>query len=108
MPVVNIEFDGDKVSSAEMRLLCDGAHEVVSKVTEIEDVPVYAHNADFKTEIAPVEIFIRLSAHKITDANVLMANLKTAFVSWKKENNFSHPINMNLIPMNWNIEIDIQ
>lgn len=107
MPVINIEFDNDKVSAEDMQLLCNGAHEVVSKVTDIEDVPVYAHAADFKAEIAPIEIFIRLSAHKIKDADAITADLKQAFVSWKHDNNFSHPINMTLIPMNWKIEINI-
>lgn len=108
MPVITIEFDGDRVSAEDMQLLCDGAHEVVSKVTEIKDVPVYAHNADFKAAIAPIEIFIRLSAHKVKDVDALTADLKQAFVTWKAENNFSHPINMSFIPMNWKIEIDIQ
>lgn len=107
MPVVDIEFDGDKVSAEEIQLLCNGAHEVVSKITEIEDVPVYAQSAVFKAEIAPIEIFIRLSAHKIKDVDALTADLKAGFVSWKHENNFKYPINMTLIPMNWKIEIDI-
>ncbi len=107
MPVINIEFDADKVSEEDMQLLCDGAHEVVSKVTEIEDVPVYAHSAEFKTAIAPIEVFIRLSAHKVKDVEALTADLKQAFITWKNGNNFNHPINMTFIPMNWKIEIDI-
>lgn len=107
MPVINIEYDGDKVSSEDMQRLCDGAHEIVSKVTEIEDVPVYAHNADFKAAVAPIEIFIRLSAHKVKDVDALTVALKQAFIAWKNENDFNHPINMTLIPMDWKIEIDI-
>ena len=107
MPVINIEFDSDKVSAEEMQKLCDGAHEVVSEVTQIEDVPVYAHSAEFKAEIAPIEIFIRLSAHKVKDVDALTADLKQAFSTWKSENNFNHPINMTFIPMNWKIEIGI-
>jgi hypothetical protein len=90
-----------------MQLLCDGAHQVVSTVTQIEDVPVYAHSANYKAKIAPIEIFIRLSAHKVKDVDTLTSDLKQAFVTWKEVTTFSHPINMTLIPMHWKIEIAI-
>ncbi len=107
MPVVNIEFDGDVVTKEEMQKLADAAHSVISKVTGIDDVPVYAHNADVKAKVAPIEIFIRLSDHKVKDVDALTQELKQALSTWKKEQNFTHPINMTFIPMNWKIEIDI-
>lgn len=107
MPIVTIEFDKDIVSEADIQKLVEASHEVVSIVTDIKDVPVYAHSAVFKAEIAPIEIFIQLSEHKISDANELTAKLKAAFADWKQGQGFNYPINMTLIPMQWNIEIEI-
>lgn len=107
MPVVTIEFDKSIVSEQDMRKLVTASHELVSKVTNIEDVPVYAHSAEYTAAIAPVEIFIRLSAHKVEDAQELTAKLRAAYTDWKATQNFSHPINMTFIPMQWNIEIGI-
>ncbi len=107
MPVVTIEYDGDVVSAEDMQKLADASHKLISKVTGIEDVPVYAHNAEVKAKIAPIEIFIRLSAHKVHDTDALTQQLKQALSAWKHEQNYPHPINMSFIPMNWNIEIDI-
>jgi len=107
MPVVNIEFDSDAVSNENIQKLADATHEIVSKVTDIEDVPVYAHNAEAKSHVAPIEIFIRLSTHKVEDVDALTAALKHAFSTWKQEQGYPHPINMTFIPMDWKIEIDI-
>ena len=107
MPVVNIEYDSSAVSAEDMQKLADATHEIVSRVTNIEDVPVYAHDANVKSHVAPVEIFIRLSAQKVEDADVLTTQLKQAFSDWKREQAYPHPINMTFIPMDWKIEIGI-
>lgn len=107
MPVINIEYDNSKVSESEAQLLAEGAHKVVSTVTQIEDVPVYANSSQIKVAVSPIEIFIRLSDHKIEDADDLMSDLKHAFSEWKTEQNFQHPLNISLIPMGWKIEFDI-
>lgn len=107
MPVVQIEFDDNKVEQKAILDLSKAAHEIVSSVTGIEDVPVYTNSSQIKIEVSPIEIFVQLSAHKITDPDKLIADLKAAFSRWKQENNFPHPINLTLIPMNWKIEIGI-
>lgn len=107
MPVVKIEFDKAKVSEGDIKVLARTSHEIVSSVTGIKDVPVYARSADFTAEIAPIEIFIELSAHKITNPAELKAQLRSAYEEWKKTSEFIIPINMTLIPMTWNIEIGI-
>ena len=107
MPVVNIEYDGNKVSLAEIRLLVDGAHQVIASVTGTDDVPVYAHDAEIKAKTAPIEIFIRYSDHKVKDVDGLTQELRRAFSAWKSAQGFPHPINMTFIPINWKIEMDI-
>lgn len=107
MPVVRVDFDQDKVSIEEIKQLVKGLHDVVSSTTDIEDVPVYANSAQVSYAIAPVEVFIELSDHKVKDAAVLTAMLKSNIVTWTRENSFKHLINMTFIPMKWNIEIEI-
>jgi hypothetical protein len=107
MPVVSIEFDKKVVSSEDMQKLADASHEIISRVTDIEDVPVYANSAAVTAKIAPIEIFVRLSAQKIEDIDKLTADLKQAFSAWKQEHSFAHSINLSVIPMIWKIEINI-
>ena len=90
MPIINIEFDGQKVKEEEIKTLSDAVHRIVSKITGIEDVPVYANDSQVKVAVAPIEIFIRLSDHKITDAEKLISDIKSKLSEWKTESNFSH------------------
>lgn len=108
MPVVRVDFDQEKVSVDEVKQLVKGLHEVVSGTTNIEDVPVYANASQFSYAIAPIEVFIELSEHKVKDAGELTQILKQNLAVWMQNNEFQHPINMTFIPMKWNIEIEIK
>jgi hypothetical protein len=107
MPIIRIDFDGGKLTKEEILSLSKSIKEIVSKATHIEDVFVYANNSWVKINIAPVEIFIEMSAEKIGNVDELVKTIKLSLHEWKKEENFPHPINLTLIPMNWKIEIDI-
>jgi hypothetical protein len=107
MPVVHIEYDRNIVSDDDMQILSKGIHEVASKVTGIEDVPVYANSSHITYAISPIEVFIRLSDHKIKDLDALTNQLKAALSEWRTEQNYPHKINMSLIAMSWKIEIGI-
>lgn len=107
MPVIHLEYDDSKLSDAEVLALSEGVRDIVSEVTAIEDVFVYANSARVKVQIAPIEIFVELSANKITDLDELMLEIKTRIQRWKTENNFLLPINLTLTPMQWKIEVDI-
>jgi hypothetical protein len=107
MPVIRIDFDGKKVSHREVELLCEAVQRIVAETTHIEDTFVYANSPQISYKIAPIEIFIQLSDHKITDLDALVATLKARMTEWKQQSNFSWPINFSFIPMNWKIEIGI-
>lgn len=107
MPVIRIDYDGSKVNDGEAKDLSNATQEVVSRITGIEDVFVYANSSHIRVKIAPVEIFIQMSESKIKDLDDLTNKIKSELSSWKIENNFKHKINMSVIPMNWKIEIDI-
>lgn len=80
---------------------------IVSETTDIEDVFVYANSSKITYKIAPIEIWVRMSAWKIKNLDELTESVKTKLSLWKKETSFNHPINLTLIPMNWKVEIDI-
>lgn len=107
MPVINIEYDDSKVKKTDILALSKAIQKIVSEVTKIEDVPVYAHNAEVKVKVRPIEIFVRMSEHKISNQDKLMSEIKSKLSAWKKKRAFSHHINLSLIPMKWKIEIGI-
>ena len=107
MPVINIEYDDVKLSEDEVKSLSEATQRVVSEVTGIEDVFVYANTAKVKVKIAPIEIFVQMSGHKIENLDDLTSKIKDKLASWKIESGFKTPINLTVIPMNWKIEIGI-
>ena len=107
MPLVKIEFDNERVNAETIKILSQAVRDIVSEVTGIDDVFVYANTSQIKIQVAPIEIFIEMSAHKIADASSLITKIKNKISEWKQANNFSHPINLTLIPMEWKIEIGI-
>lgn len=107
MPMIRIQYDNTKVKKEDMVLLSSAMQKIVSETTKIEDVFVYANSADINIKVAPIEIFVEMSAHKIKDENELINLIKTKLSDWKKQANFSYPINLSLIPMHWKIEIGI-
>lgn len=107
MPIIRIDFDSQKIADIDAKNLSEAVQRIVSEETEIKDVFVYANSPKISYKIAPVEIFIEMSAQKITDADELIQKIKGRISDWKKENNFQQPINLTLIPMHWKIEVDI-
>lgn len=107
MPMIHIEFDDRKVSTEEVQSLSKGIQKIVSEATHIEDVFVYANSAQIKIKIAPIEIFVRMTDHKITDEDELVKEIKVKLQEWKKVTNFQHSINFTLVPMHWKVEVGI-
>ncbi|MCH8519882.1 MAG: hypothetical protein LAT82_03960 [Nanoarchaeota archaeon] len=107
MPQINIEYDDSKLTQEEIITLSQEIQKIVSQATGIKDVFVYSNTAQIKVQIAPIEIFVRMSAHIMNGNNSLMEDIKLEITNWKKEAEFSHSINLTLIPMNWQIEIGL-
>lgn len=105
MPLIKIEYDDTILEKKAINDLSLAIQQIVVQVTKIQDVFVYANTSQIKIQVAPIEIFIEMSAHKITDIDVLMSNIKDRLSIWKQENQFETPINLSIIPMNRKIEI---
>ena len=107
MPMINIEYDDAKVTDVEITNLAEAAQKIVSEATRIEDVFVYANSAHIKLKIAPIEIFIRMSASKISDRERLFNEIKKRLSEWKSNSGFPQHLNLTLIPMDWKFETGI-
>ena len=107
MPLIRIDYDDDKVTKEDIERLSVAIQKIIIKETDIKEVFVYANTAQIKIGIDPIEIFIEMSAHIAEGKPDLMKSTKEALKDWKKENNFSFPINMTIIPMDWQLEIGI-
>ena len=107
MPVIRIDYDDEKVERKEVTALSKEIQKIVSTTTGIKDVFVYANSSQIKVKIAPIEIFIQMSAYKIKNEDSLVKEIKTKLSNWKKKSSFQHLINLTFIPMNWKIEIGI-
>lgn len=107
MPVIRIDYDNEKVSDKDVLDLSNAIQKIVSGATKIEDVFVYANSPHIKVKVAPIEIFIQMSAHKVKDTDGLVKEIKFRLSDWKKETGFKNLINLTFIPMQWKIEIGI-
>ena len=107
MPLINLEYDDSSVTDGEAQKLSNAVRDIVSEATGIADVFVYANTAKIKVQIAPIEIFVRMSAKINKEKEGLMEEVKAKLTEWKKNNEFSHPVNLTIIPMDWQIEIGI-
>lgn len=107
MPIIRIDYDNELVDSSEIARLSQAVRDIVSEVTNIEDVFVYANSSEIKIKVAPIEVFIEFSASKVKDLDELMEEVKSRIQKWKGENDFKTLINLTIIPMPWKIEIGI-
>ena len=105
--MIVVKFDDSKVVDEEIVTLSKALKDIVVKATGISEVFVYADSPRIKIDVAPIEVFVEMSAHKINDVSVLFENVKNQLSSWKKENNFTHPVTMTITPMNWKFEVGI-
>jgi hypothetical protein len=107
MPLIRIEFDNATVADEDARAVSVAVRDIVSRETSIEDAFVYANSSHIKIQVAPIEIFVEMSAHKIKDIDALVLRIKESLCGWKKTIGFPHRINFTLIPMTWKVETGI-
>jgi len=89
MPLINLEYDDKNVSEMDAEAVSSAVREIVSEATGIADVFVYANTAKIKVQVAPIEIFVQMSANKITDADKLITEIKSRLSDWKKSSKFT-------------------
>jgi len=106
MPVIRVEYDDAVVSEDDARAVCAAAQKTVA-ATGFKEVFVYGNSSHIKINIAPIEIWIEASDHKIQNAEALAKEIRSGMSKWKADTGFPHLINLTLIPMQWKLELDI-
>ncbi len=107
MPIIKIDYDDCVIQEDTIKLLSKAVQKIVIDHTNINEVMVYANTAQIKIDVDPIEIFIEMSA-KINDAHPNLTHaIKADIIKWKSDNNFTTPINLTIIPMQWHMEIGI-
>jgi len=107
MPMINIKYDDSKIEDNKIVILSNAIKKIVHDATQIKEIYVYADSPRIKIDVAPIEIFIEMSASKIIDKEKLFQEIKNRLSDWKKINNFDHPITITLTPMDWRFEVGI-
>jgi hypothetical protein len=107
MPMINIKYDDAKITDDKIILLSHALKNIVSDSTSIKEVFVYADSPKIKINVAPIEVFIEMSAHKIENRETLFQDIKNNVIDWKKVNNFEYPITITLTPVDWKFEVGI-
>ncbi len=107
MPVIDIKYDDKIVQDKDIELLCSSIQQIISSITGIEDVPVYAQSYKIKAKTSPIEIFVQISASKVANLDTLLSQIKQKLTVWKGNCSYSHLINLTVIPMDWKFEIGI-
>ena len=107
MPMITIKFDDQKVKDDEVVALSKATIKIVQEATKIPEVFVYADSPKIRIGVAPIEVFVEMSASKVTNREELFQAIKIPLSQWKNLNNFKHPITITLTPVDWKLEVDI-
>jgi hypothetical protein len=109
MPIIRIEYDPDKVTAEQATRLATDVVEFTKEVTGIPEVYAWANASQIRIGIDPVDIIIELSATKVPDgdAGKLSKPIAAKIKQWKTDHDFSQPINLTIVPVNWQLEIGI-
>lgn len=105
--MITIKYDDTNLQDAEVVTLAEAMKEIVIDATGIPEVFVYADSPRIKINVAPIEIFIEMSASKISDREILFQEIKNRTLEWKNKKDFSYPVSITLIPMDWKFETGI-
>ena len=101
MPLIQVLYDDTKITTAKMEKFCRAVKEVVADVTGINEVFVWGNSATIKIDVDPIEVIIEMSDHKVSDLEKLTSDISERVSAWKKENNFTTPATITVIPMHW-------
>lgn len=104
MPMIKVKFDDVVVSDEKIVELSKALQKIVREATEIPEVFVYADSPKIKIDVAPIEVFIEMSASKVQDKEELFKIIHSSLVTWKNEQNFNFPITITLIPVDWKFD----
>ena len=105
--MINVKFDDSKINDQKITELSHALIKIVQDATGIPEVFVYADSPRIKIDVAPIEVFIEMSAHKVQDKEILFEKIRNGISAWKKESGFDYPVTVTLTPVDWKFEVGI-
>ena len=105
--MITIHYDDTVIARDEVRTLSEAIHQIVREVMAVNDVFVYAYTAQVLVGADPIEVFIQVNASKVSDVPRVIDLVTARLTAWKQQSEFSVPINLNVIPVEWHYKIGI-
>jgi hypothetical protein len=96
-----------EVTDEEATTLGNALQTVVAKAIEEKDVFIYADKTLIVVGADPIEVFVQVNAQKVSDPAALMTKISEDLAVWKTQNNFAHPINLNVMPVEWHAKFGV-
>lgn len=108
MPQINIEYDKNAVSLEEIKKVSAGIQKILSDLTPGKHVFVNAKSFDYSVNSDSLEILISLSEDIVEGRrDAYLESIVLAFKTWKVSEKFTVPTNIVLIPMDWDLRINV-
>lgn len=107
MPMIKVKYDDAKLTDEQIIVLSKALQKIVIESTGIPEVFVYADSPKIKIDVAPIEVFVEMSASIVTNKEELFNKMKGGVVQWKQESGFEKPINITLTPVDWKFEVEL-
>ena len=106
--LIYIDYNKDLFSKDEIGKLTQTFQWIIENISKVENnVPTYARTYELSRGIYPIEIFVKVT-RKHFDARVnFTENLQAWISDWKKTTDFKHKVNLTVIPMDWELALDI-
>ncbi len=105
--MITVKYDNTKLGDEQIIILSKALQKVVIEATNIPETFVYADSPKIKIDVAPIEVFVEMSATKVSDKEELFNKIKTGLIDWKNETKFEYPITITLTPVDWKFEVGL-
>ncbi|MEK7530727.1 MAG: hypothetical protein AAB573_02570 [Patescibacteria group bacterium] len=112
MPVIKIDYAGEKFSDDTIRELCEYTRTATSETMNLplEDVTVNANKNQITAGAYPIEIYIQASPRHFPDELIMekiLDGMKEKIAAFKSLHNIQTPFNIAIIKMDWKFAIEI-
>jgi len=105
--MVTILYKSDSITESDARDLAENVQKNILLTLNTKDVFVY--NFEVKDTVAadPIEVFVQINKLKVPEPNLFLEDLSNHLSRWKNQTNFSHTINLNVVPVEWHSKFAI-
>jgi hypothetical protein len=111
MPIVRIDYEKEKLSSDQMRIVASKLQELAAQVTGYKpaDISVFASENQITVNAAPIEIYIYADFPDESEEKMeaMLKEFADLVVPFKKEQGIDVPFNLSIAKMNWKFKLEV-